>query len=121
MVILIRLLGIVTVVFGAIYLLKPDIIKPYMAFWMIGKRLYGGAVLSLAIGIILLLAASQCTITWFVALFGILGLVKGIVLFVAGQEKMKSWADWWIERPITFRRVHALVAIIIGALLIYAA
>lgn len=84
MVILVRLLGILVAGFGVIYLLNPNIIKPYMAFWIVGKRLYMGAILSLLIGIILLLAASQCAVTWFVALFGILGIIKGVVLFVLG-------------------------------------
>ena len=122
MVILVRLLGIFVVIFGVIYLSNPNnIIKPYMAFWLVGKRLYMGAVLSFLIGIILLLAASQCAVTWFVALFGILGIIKGIVLFVLGQEKAKSWVNWWTERPITFLRLHALIAIIIGTLLICSA
>ena len=121
MVILVKLLAIVVMVFGVIYLLKPNIIKPYMAFWTIGKRIYMGAILSLVIGIILLLAASQCAVTWFIAAFGILGIIKGIVLFVLGPEKTISMLKWWEEKPVAFLRLHALVAIIIGALLIYSA
>ena len=118
---LIRLLGIAIVAFGVMYLLNPDIIKPYMVFWLKGKRIYGGAVLSLVIGIVFLLAAAQCAVSWFIALFGILALVKGIVLFVTGEKKVKSWLNWWVERSVMFRRIHAVTAIIMGVLLIYAA
>ena len=121
MVILVKLLGIIIAVFGVIYLLKPNIMKPYVAFWKRGKRIHIGAVLSLLIGIILLLAASQCAVSWFVAAFGILGLIKGIVLFVLRQEKAISMINWWAERPIAFLRVHALFALVVGALLIYSA
>jgi len=121
MVILVKFLGIIIVVFGVIYLLNPKMMKPYMAFWKKGKRLYMGAALSLLIGIVLLLAASQCAVSWFVALFGILGLIKGIVLFVLRQEKAISMINWWAERPIAFLRAHALFALVVGALLIYCA
>ena len=121
MVMAVRVFGILIAVFGVFYILNPNIIKPYMAFWKTGKRLYIGGLLSLLIGTFLLLAASQCRVSWFVALFGILGLVKGIVLSLVGQEKAVSMLDWWGERPVTFLRVHALFAIAIGALLIYCA
>ena len=121
MVTLVKSLGIVIVVFGVIYLLNPNIMKAYMAFWKKGKRLYMGAALSLLIGIILLVAASQCVVSWFVALFGILGLIKGIVLFVLKPEKAISMLNWWAERPVAFLRVHALFALVVGMLLIYCA
>lgn len=121
MVILVKFLGIFIVVFGVVYLLNPNIIKPYIAFWKRGKRLYMGGALSLLIGIILLLAAPQCRISWFVALFGILALIKGIALLVIKQEKAVAMINWWAERPVGFLRAHALFALLVGALLIYCA
>ena len=121
MVIFVKLLGIIIVAFGVAYLVNPNIMKPYMAFWKKGKRLYMGAALSLLIGIIFLLAASQTRIGWFIALFGILALAKGIWLLVTPAEKLISMLEWWAKRPVAFLRVHALFAIAIGALLIYCA
>ncbi len=121
MVILVKLFGIVIVVFGVYYMLNPNMMKPYVAFWKKGKRLYMGGALSLLIGIIFLLAASQCKVGWFVTLLGIMGLIKGIALFVLRQEKAIAMINWWAERPVAFLRTHALVAIIFGALLIYSA
>ena len=121
MVILVKLLGIVLVVFGVVYLLNPNIMKQYIAFWKKGKRLYAGAAASLLIGIILLLAASQCAVSWFVTAFGILALIKGIVLFVLKPEKVMPMMEWWLQKPVAFLRGHAIIAIVIGVLLIYAA
>lgn len=121
MVILVKLLGIVIAVFGVVYLLNPNIIKPYITFWKRGKRLYMGGTLSLLIGIILLLAAPQCRISWFISAFGILALVKGVVLLLIKQEKAMSMINWWAERPVGFLRGHALFAFAVGALLIYCA
>ena len=121
MLVVVRLLGIFITVFAIVYLLNPNIIKPYMAFWKSRKRLYMGGALSLLIGIIFLLAASQCRWRGFIVAFGILALVKGIWLFVISPEKVMSFMNWWIKRPITFLRGHALLALAIGVLLIYCA
>ncbi len=118
---LVKLLGIFIVGFGVAYFIKPGIIKQYMAFWKSKKRLYLGAALALLIGIIFLLAASQCKWQGFIVVFGILSIIKGIWLFVISQNKAISILDWWAKRPVGFLRGHAVLAIIIGILLIYAA
>jgi len=117
---LVKLLGILIGGFGVAYFVNPGIIKQYMAFWKNKKRLLMGGVLSLAIGIIFLLAASQCRWTGFIVVFGILSLAKGIWLLATPQEKLLSMLNWWTKKPITFLRVHALFAVIFGVLLIYA-
>lgn len=121
MVILVRLLGLIIMVFGIIYLFKPNTMKTYIDFWKTGKKIRIGAFLSLIIGIIFLLAAGGCRVSWFVTLFGVLALIKGIVLFVISQEQAVSILEWWKKRPIAFLRTHALFALVIGALLIYSA
>jgi len=119
MVALVKFLGIFIACFGAAYFINPGMIKQYMAFWKKGKRLYMGGALSLLIGIILLLAASQCRWRGLIVAFGILSVAKGIWLVITPPEKLISMLDWWAKRPITFLRVHALFAVIIGVLLIY--
>ena len=121
MVTFVKFLGIFIVGFGVAFFINPGIIKQFMAFWMSRKRLYLGAALSLLIGIIFLLAASQCRWRGFMVAFGILSVAKGIWLFVISQEKAISILDWWVKRPIAFLRIHALFAVIIGVLLIYSA
>lgn len=121
MLILVRLFGIVTVVFGLIYLVRPHALKPYLAFWTKGRRVYIGGVLSILIGIIMLLAASRCRLAWFVVLIGICALIKGIPLLAFKRGKLTSYINWWVTRSLTFLRLVALITIAIGALLIYSA
>ena len=121
MVALVKLFGIIIVGFGVAYFITPSIIKQYMAFWKSRKRLYLGGALALLIGIVFLFAAGQCRWIGFIFAFGILSVAKGIWLFVISQEKAISILDWWAKRPITFLRVHAILAIAIGVLLIYSA
>lgn len=80
-----------------------------------------GGVLNLLIGIILLFAVSECRVSWFVTAFGILGLIKGILLFFLSQKKKISRINWWAERPVKFLRVHTVFALVLGTLLIISA
>lgn len=116
---LVKLIGIVVLVGGVVYLLKPDAIKQYIAFWTKGKRISIGAGLSLLFGIILLRAASECVVSWVVTTFGVLAIIKGLVLFVLGPEKAVSKLKWWRERPDSTLRLIGIIALAIGALLIY--
>ena len=119
MAILVKLLGIVIMAFGVIYLISPDVTKKYMTFWTKGKRIYAGGSLSFLIGIILLLAASQCRVAWYVALIGIVSLIKGIALVALGPEKCSAKIDWWTAKPPAVLRLLGLFALALGALLIY--
>jgi len=120
MLIAVRLIGVAIVGMGVAFLLKPKLYKQYMAFWQPGKRLYLGAILAILIGVVLLLAATQCRLVGFILALGILSLVEGIMLMLK-QEKMKSMFKWWQGRPLLLLRFMGLVVLAIGALLIYSA
>lgn len=121
MVILVRVLGILIAAVGIIFLINPNAMKKYIAFWVKGKRLYKGGILSILIGIILLLASPQCKLVWFVVLIGIWSLIKGVILLALGPEKWASTINWWTTRPPVALRLLSLVAIAFGILLIYSA
>ena len=121
MLIVVRVVGVLIVGMGVAFLLRPKLYKQYVAFWQQGKRLCLGAILSLLIGVILLLAATQCRLVGVILALGILSLVKGIILFTPGREKMKSMLKWWQGRSLLVLRLMALIAIAFGALLIYSA
>ena len=117
---LVKLIGMVILAFGAVYLVKPSIIKQATGFWFKGQRIYLGAILNFLIGIIFLVSASKCTIGWFIILIGILSLAKGIVIFAGGKDKMKSLTEVITRKPAKTLRVFAIVTIALGALIIYA-
>ena len=121
MLIAVRLIGVLIVGTGVAFLLKPKLYKQYVTFWQPGKRLYLGAILAILIGVIFLLAATQCRLVGVIVGLGILSLVKGIILFTPGREKMKSMLKWWQGRPLSVLRLIALIAIAFGVLLLYSA
>lgn len=119
MLILVKIISIIIVIKGIIFLLSPKLMRKCMAFWGQGKRLYVGAALSILFGVIFLLAASQCKLVWVIIALGIWSLVKGIIIFIRGLEKTKAILKWWGERSARTVQFIALIVIAIGASLLY--
>ncbi|UCC94885.1 MAG: hypothetical protein JSW40_08755 [Candidatus Omnitrophota bacterium] len=117
---LVKLMGIVMVVSGAIYLVKPKVCEQVKNFWVKGNRLYLGGALSLLIGIIFLLAAWRCALPWFIMLVGIISLAKGILIFSL-RKKFIPLMEKITKGPTSTVRLLGAVALALGILLIYAA
>ena len=121
MVALVKFIGIVMVVAGAIYLVQPEVMKKVMFFWIKGKWIYLGGVLSILIGIIFLLVARRCTLPGFVFLMGILSLIKGAVAFALGPKKIVPLIEKLSEGSLATLRILAAISLGLGVLLIYSA
>ena len=117
----VKLMGIILVVFGAIYFVKPNAIKKSVRFWVKDKRIYFGAILNLLIGVIFLVTASKCTIPWIVVIVGIWSLLKGILAFALGPKKINFIVEKLTEGSVKTLRIFAVIALILGTLLIYSA
>jgi len=121
MVIVIKSLGIVFVLIGIAYLLKPDILKTLMGFFKKGKRIYVAGLIRFALAIIFLLAATQCRSPKIVGAFGILFLVSGVLIFVLGPETIRRIFDWYEQQTALVFRIIASVVIAVGAIIIFSA
>lgn len=121
MLILVKLIGAYIIFIGIIFLLKPKLLKGYIAFWDQGKRLYiiGGS--RLLMGTILLSASSQCRLKWVVLILSILIIIAGLPYFIMKKERMQVMLSRWDKRPTLFIRLLGLSILAIGALLIYSA
>ena len=119
--IVIKIVGIVIVFAAVMYLLKPDIMKKLMEFFKQGKRIYLIGLIRFALAVILLLGAGQCRFAWVIILLGILFIISGLLIFILGTERVKSILDWYLKQPLTILRLLALIALAIGAVIIYAA
>ena len=121
--IIIRSLGIVIVVVGIVYLLRPDVMKWLMGFFKQGKRIYFAGLIRLVLAVIFLLRAGspECEIRWVIAVFGILFLIGGVLIFILGPEKLRRILDWYQKQSALLLRVIAVIALAIGAVIIYSA
>jgi hypothetical protein len=119
MLILSKIIAILIVAAGCIFLVKPMTLKQYMAFCREGNRIYLMGTARILFGIIFLLAASACRLPGVVLTFGILGLIGGIIIFSVSLEKSKSMISWWRERSFIILRLISVLAILAGGLLLY--
>jgi len=119
--IIIRSLGIVIVVVGIVYLLRPDVMKWLIEFLKQGKRIYLAGLIRLALAVIFLLGARECKHFWVILAFGILFLIGGLLIFILGPEKLRRILDWYQKQSVLLLRVLAVIALAIGAIIIYSA
>lgn len=119
--IVIKIVGIVFILAGAVYLIKPDVIKSLMNFFKQGRRLYFAGLVRFALAVVFLLAARECDITWVIVTFGILFLISGLLIFTLGLDRLKSIIEWWQRQPFLLLRVIALLTLLFGAIIIYSA
>ena len=78
------------------------------------------AIAALATGIMLLIAAPASNQgTGFVRLLGILGMVKGIVLFAMSKERYQRLLNWWFD-PTKEQswRVWGLLMLVLGVVIL---
>ena len=119
--IVIKSLGIVFVLIGIVYLLRPDVMKWLMEFFKQGKRIYFAGLIRFALAVVFLLGARECKRFWVIFAFGILFIIGGLLIFILGPEKIKSIIDWWQKQSILLFRVIALITLAFGAIIIYSA
>ena len=119
--VVVKIIGIVLVFMTSVYFLKPDIMKRLMEFFKQGKRIYFAGLIRFALAIVFLLAAGDCKMPWVIIVFGILFIISGLLIFILGLEKVKSYISWWQKQSVVLLRVIALIGLAFGAIIIYSA
>lgn len=119
MLILIKLIGIVIIGFGIIFLVSPNTMRKFMLFCEKGKRVYIAGILRILFGVIFLLAASQCRLAGVIVTLGVLFIIAGVTIFILRLDRIKTMLKWYYGRSLLVLRLIALVPIAIGALILY--
>jgi uncharacterized membrane protein HdeD (DUF308 family) len=121
MVIIVKLIGVVIVGMGTLITLNPGVFKAVINFWKKDKRIYLAGVARLVLGAIFLLASPACKLPVVMATLGVLVIIGGILIFVIGPARMRTIFSWWEARPPVAMRLMGLVALAIGATVIFSA
>ncbi|UCD15798.1 MAG: hypothetical protein JSV34_01755 [Candidatus Omnitrophota bacterium] len=117
---LVKLLGIVIVVFGVIYLIKPVIMQRVTRYWMQGNRLYIAGGINLLFSVIFFSAAPKCSWPLFIGIIGAIALIKGIIDFVLGPKKLIPIMEELMKGSRRVLRLMAVIVLGLGVLIIYA-
>lgn len=118
---LVKLIGIILVAKGAIFLTKVSLMKKMIKFWLANNHIYFGGLLSIVVGILFLISASNCRAFWLIILLGIISIIKGVLIFTPFRFKMISFARKNAEGQSSKLRFLATITLAIGVLIIYAA
>lgn len=116
----VKFIGLLVIILGAIFLFKPEAIKNLWNFFEKGKKIYLAGALRIIAGIIFLLSASDCRLRGFIAVLGLLFLLSGMLIFFIGPDKIKILLRWWGERPLFVLRIVSVVILGLGVLIVYA-
>ena len=120
-VIVIKSLGILFVLLGVAYLLKPGIIRELMRFFKKGKRIYFAGLLRFVLAVIFLTAATECRVPAVIGALGIIFLLSGVLIFLLGPERIRAIFSWYEEQPVAIFNFIATVVVIVGVVTIFSA
>ncbi len=119
--VVIKSLGMLFALVGIVYLLRPEVTKWLMEFFKQGRRIYFAGILRFALAIVFLVGARECKRFWIIFAFGILFIISGLLVFVIPLEKIKAYISWWQRKSLLLIRFMALIAMAIGAIIIFSA
>ena len=119
--VVIKIIGIVFILVGILYLFKPKVAKSLMEFFKKGIRMYFVALIRFALGIVFFIAALKCKHPWIIIGFGIVFLISGLLIFILGLKRLKSMLEWWQKQSTLLIRILAAITIVIGGVIIYSA
>ena len=118
---IIFILGLAVLAWGIVFLIKPEISKRMIRFWAFSRLILFGAIIKLGVGILFLVAATQCNVPWLIVVFGLIGCLQGILFLAMQQKKRRATMEWLLARSPLMHRVFGLLSIVIGAAIAYGA
>lgn len=121
MVVLVRLIGIMVMCMGTVFMINPAFARKMMSFWKEGNRIYMAGVMRLLFGAIFLMAARQCRLEGVIFILGILMLLGGALIFIMGPKRTKAIIEKVQEKPDSFLRPMSIVILVFAVLIIYSA
>ncbi len=117
----IKAIGTVIVGMGLLYLIKPELLRGIMRFFLQGKRMYFAALVRFALAITFFMGARKCGIRWVIVLFGAIFLLSGVLIFLLGLERSKAIINWYQRQPKFVFRMLAIMVLGAGLIIVYAA
>lgn len=115
-----KILGIIWIILGFLWLLRPESLKNRLKKKMNRKMkmtIYG---FMLMFGFLLIVSAIKThgLLPKIIGLIGVVIIIKAVFLFTA--KTSEKILDWWTQRPLIFYRSWAVFVLVTGIMLIFA-
>lgn len=114
------LIGALITVWALTVVFKPVWLRQMLILFNRGKAVYVIAGIKIVIGIVFLIFATQCKLTSVIIVLGILTAGGSILFCLLPFAKIQAFMNWWIARPFWMYRVWAVMAALLGGLIMYA-
>jgi len=121
MIFVVKAIGIILLVVGAIFAAKPALMRAFIDFAKVDKRYYAGGVIRIICGALLLASIPKVAFPWVTGAVGGLMLIGGVLLFVIGERRVHGIMEWFLSKKDDVLRVFPVIGALIGVVLIYAA
>jgi len=118
---LVSMFGGLIVGIGLFGLIHPrGLVEFIRSIWESPSILPIAVTLRLVLGATLLAAAASSRFPVALSALGVLMILTAAALPILGADRFRGFVQWWVERPSPIIRAWSGVAILFGALLIYA-
>src|SRR5262245_54117444 len=105
----------------ALGVVAPAQVVASVSAWAPDTVMAVGVARRLAIGVIFLTGASRCRIPAVIVGIGVLALAGAVLLVLLGEPRVDALVQWWTQLPSLAIRAWCALAVLVGALVLYAA
>ena len=115
---IVYLLGFLWIAAGAVAILYTDDYKAYFKGLMTRLKPMWLAMIPAVFGLLLLFAASSTTHGWFIGLIGVLGIVKGLLIYFNPGGIFEFGKKWMESLSDHGYRLIGIIALVLGTVVI---
>lgn len=113
--------GVFIVLFGVAAVALPGVLRDFVRSVQSTKVLYGAVAARIVIGAVFIFASSTCSWPLAIGTIGVVILVAGFAGLFIGMQRIEALIAWSLKFSDSVLRAWAVIAVIFGAFVVYAA
>lgn len=117
MVLIVKLISIALIIYGCVLLLRTSLVKKVLEYVKEGNRPLIASAIKAVVGVVFLIAASECRVPWIVFLVGALALLSGIAAFLVKKEAVVKLIEWMEKKASHNKYLVGAMILFWGALI----
>lgn len=120
MVHIIWIVGAIIAIAAVTALISPIWFRKWIGFFANSRLVYLPILIRIILGVLFLIFARETHVPWIIIVFGILMTGAGIIFLIMPYQNTNKFLKWWIDQPLWIYRVWAVIAAVLGAVIMYA-
>ncbi len=113
--------GVFIVLFGVAVVALPGVLRDFVQSVHSTKVLYGAVAARIVTGTVFIFASSTCSWPLAIGTIGVVLLVAGFAGLFIGIQRLGALLAWFLKFSDSVLRAWAVIAMIFGAFVVYAA